>query len=242
MPRRPQFVPLTALVRATSPAVPDPAAAIAAGLVRVDGLPVTNPRTLVRRTATVTVGSTDRPLRGAVKLRAGLAAFGCAVEGRVALDAGASTGGFTSVLLAAGARRVYAVDAGFGQLLGSLRSDPRVVNLERTNLGALSLDLVPDTVQLLTVDLSYLALADAAPQLEAVRLAPDAEAVAVVKPMFELRLPAPPATASERAKAVELAAAAFEDHGWHAAGAVESPVTGRRGAIEHLLHLRRRPG
>jgi len=242
MSRRRPFVPLTALVRATSPTVPDPAAAIAAGLVRVDGLPVTNPRALVRRAATVTVGSTDRPLRGAAKLRAALTAFGCAVDGRVALDAGASTGGFTSVLLAAGARRVYAVDAGFGQLLGSLRADPRVVNLERTNIGALSPELVPEPVQLLTVDLSYLALADAAPQLEAVHVAADAEAVAVVKPMFELGLPAPPADPSERVKAVELAAAAFEAQGWEAAGAVESPVTGRRGAVEHLLHLRRRAG
>src|SRR5207248_8695281 len=103
-------------------------------------------------------------LRGETKLRAALAAFDVSVAGRVALDVGAAAGGFTRALLAAGARRVYAVDAGYGQLLGSLRQDPRVVNLEATNLGELSVDLIPDQVELVTLDLSYLALAAAVPQ------------------------------------------------------------------------------
>jgi 23S rRNA (cytidine1920-2'-O)/16S rRNA (cytidine1409-2'-O)-methyltransferase len=113
------------------------------------------------------------------------------------------------------------------------------VNLERTNLGVLSTAFVPDPVEVVTIDLSYLSLARAAPQLEAVAIAADADLIALVKPMFELGLAAPPADPDQRAKAPELAAAAFGATGWGAPRWVESPVTGRRGAIEYLLHLRR---
>jgi hypothetical protein len=112
-------------------------------LVRVDGLIVTNPRACVPRGAAVTIAAPPTPPRGARKLAAGLDAFADPVAGRVALDLGAAAGGFTHALLAAGARRVYAVDAGHGQLLGSLRADGRVVNLERTNLADLTGVLVP---------------------------------------------------------------------------------------------------
>src|SRR5207302_2622448 len=157
----------------------------------VDGIVRTNPATLVRAGASISLRE-DVVLRGERKLEAALAAFALDVRGRVALDAGAAAGGFTRILLAAGARRVYAVDAGHGQLLGSLRQDPRVVNLEATNLGDLTRELVPDTIEVVTLDLSYLALADAVPQLEALRLDPQADAVALVKPQFELGLARPP--------------------------------------------------
>jgi 23S rRNA (cytidine1920-2'-O)/16S rRNA (cytidine1409-2'-O)-methyltransferase len=103
------------------------------------------------------------PLRGEAKLRAALAAFGVRPAGRVALDLGAAAGGFTRVLLDAGAARVYAVDAGFGQLLGSLRQEPRVVVLERVNLGNLDCRRIPDAIELITIDLSYLSLSEAFP-------------------------------------------------------------------------------
>src|SRR3712207_2459095 len=104
------------------------------GRVLVDGFPVRNPRSLVNARARVELVARER-LRGEVKLGRALALLHVDVRGRVALDVGAAAGGFTKALLAAGARRVYAVDTGHGQLLGSLRQDPRVVNLERTNLG-----------------------------------------------------------------------------------------------------------
>jgi 23S rRNA (cytidine1920-2'-O)/16S rRNA (cytidine1409-2'-O)-methyltransferase len=115
------------------------------------------------------------------------------------------------------------------------------VNLERTNLSALSRVLVPETIEVVTIDLSYLSLAQAAPQLEAVAIAGGAELIALVKPMFELGLARPPADPEQRAKAVELAAAAFEGSGWRAPRSIDRPVRGRRGAIEHLLHLHRAP-
>jgi 23S rRNA (cytidine1920-2'-O)/16S rRNA (cytidine1409-2'-O)-methyltransferase len=158
----------------------------------------------------------------------------------VAVDVGASTGGFTLALLGAGARRVYAVDAGHGQLLGRLRNHPKVVNLERTNLGNLERLHVPEEVDIITVDLSYLALADAAPQLEVLDIAPDADLVVLVKPMYELGLPAPPVDAASTLKAVELAVTAFDRYGWQLRRTVLSPISGSHGAIEHLAHFRRR--
>jgi 23S rRNA (cytidine1920-2'-O)/16S rRNA (cytidine1409-2'-O)-methyltransferase len=239
MPHKPRFVALTQRVRQLYPHLGDPARAISDQLVRVDGVIVTNPRSRISRAAAVTVAPPPAPPRGTRKLTVGLDAFAVPVAGRVALDVGASTGGFTHALLAAGARRVYAVDAGYGQLLGSLRLDDRVVNLERTNLGVLSAALVPDVIELVTIDLSYLSLAQAAPQLEAVAIAATADLIALVKPMYELGLGRPPAEPDRQAKAVELATAAFEEAGWHTPRSIRSPLTGRRGAVEYLLHLHR---
>lgn len=227
------------LVRA-HPSISDPEAAIARGAVVVDGRVVSNPDSLVREGAAITLRP-DGPLRGEAKLRAGLAAFDLPVRDRIALDVGAAAGGFTRVLLDRGARRVYAVDAGHGQLLGSLRQDQRVINLERTNLGDLNTELIPDEINLVTLDLSYLALREAVPQLENVTLANDAHAVALVKPQFELGLPPPPREWRQLLSAVAKARDAFLASGWEVAGWVESPVRGRRGSSEFLLHATRRP-
>lgn len=239
MPNKPRFVALAQRVRQLQPHLGDPARAISDGLIRVDGVVVSNPRARVPRGAAVTTAPPAAPPRGARKLAAALSRFAVPVAGRVALDVGAAAGGFTHALLAAGARRVYAVDAGHGQLLGSLRSDGRVVNLERTNLGVLSAALVPDVIEIITIDLSYLSLARAAPQLEAVAITANAELIALVKPMYELGLAHPPGEPELQAKAVALAAAAFEQAGWHAPRSIRSPLTGRRGAVEYLLHVHR---
>jgi len=208
--------------------------------VLVDGLPVTNPRSLVAAGAAVTLARSPR-LRGSAKLRHALDAFAIPVAGRVAVDVGAAAGGFTTVLVAAGATRVYAVDAGHGQLAGWLRQHPRVVNLEATNLGQLDTELVPDVVDLVTIDVSYLSLAAAVPQLDRIAFADGADLVALVKPQFELRLPSPPTTPAELARALAVAITGIEAAGWSVVGSVESPVTGARGAREHLVHARRQP-
>lgn len=220
------------------PDIADPAAVVAAGEVLVDGRIVTNPASLVPVGAAIVVRRA-RPLRGEVKLRAALAAFDVRVEGRVALDAGAAAGGFTRVLLEAGAVRVYAVDAGHGQLLGSLRADPRVVNLEGVNLGELDTTRVPEEIGLVTLDLSYLPLADAVPQLSRLALAREADLVALVKPAFELRLGTPPASPELLARAVERARIGIECASWRVVEQLRSPVTGAHGAVELFLHARR---
>jgi 23S rRNA (cytidine1920-2'-O)/16S rRNA (cytidine1409-2'-O)-methyltransferase len=224
-------------VARSRPDIADPAAAIAAGDVLVDGVIVTNPRGLVRTDAPV-VYRPPRPLRGRDKLRAALDRFSIDVTDRECLDLGAAAGGFTRVLLERGARRVFAVDAGHGQLRGDLRSHTRVVNLERTNLGDLS--AVPRCpIGVVTMDLSYLSVAQAVPQLEPLTFADDADLVALVKPMFELGLEAPPEDDRSLVRALDLAVASVDRGPWRVAGTMPSPVTGSRGAREWLLHARR---
>ena len=217
--------------------MPDPEALVRAGRVLIDGFPVRNPASLVRRDASIVVAQ-PRLLAGERKLKPALDAFAVPVAGRVALDVGASTGGFTRALLSAGARRVYAVDAGHGQLLGSLRQDPRVVNLERTNLGALSRELVPETVEVITVDLSYLSLAQAVPQLGAVEIADDADLLALVKPQFELGLSKPP-TPVELQEALLRAVEGISASGWYVVESTGSAIRGAHGATEFFVHARR---
>lgn len=239
-PRRTPFIALVDHLARHRPDLPDSASAIVAGRVLVDGRVVDNPAARVRADAAVRVRPPP-PRRGAHKLRAALDAFDVPVAGTVAVDVGAGTGGFTEVLLEAGTRLVYAVDAGHGQLAGSLRQDPRVRNLERTNLAEVGHGLVPEQADLVTLDLSYLAVARAAPQLEELSLAPGARLVAVVKPMFELGLGSPPGGDRELEEAVTRAVGGLERSGWRVTGARRSPVTGARGAAEYLLCARRSP-
>jgi 23S rRNA (cytidine1920-2'-O)/16S rRNA (cytidine1409-2'-O)-methyltransferase len=225
-------------IRQTHPKATDPESLIRSGQVLVDGRIVTNPASLIRLGASMVV-VTPKVLRGEVKLQAALDNFQVSVAGRVALDVGASTGGFTRVLLRAGATRCYAVDAGHGQLLGSLRCDSRVVNLESTNLGDLNRRLVPEVIGVITMDLSYLSLAFAVPQLDRIAIADDADLVVLVKPMFELGLPALPEEGVLLEKAVVRAIQGVELGRWKVLGQMESPVRGAGGAIEFFLHARR---
>jgi 23S rRNA (cytidine1920-2'-O)/16S rRNA (cytidine1409-2'-O)-methyltransferase len=234
-----RFVALTRLIHDRYPALADAVAEIEARRVVVDGVVATNPRARARQDAAIKIRA-HGALRGAAKLRAALDAFDVDVTDGVAVDVGASTGGFTSVLLDRGARRVYAVDVGHGQLLGHLRQDPRVVNLERTNLADLDRVIVPDIVDVVTIDVSYVPLAHAVPQLEPLALAGAASLIGLVKPMYELGLGTPPADAVTIAAAVAHAVAGIEAASWSVVDAVASPVRGGRGAVEHLVHARRR--
>ncbi len=216
------------------PDLVDPIAEIRAGRVFVDGRPVTNPDSLVFPTAHIVVRQPGR-LRGEEKLRPALEAFAIDARDRIALDIGAAAGGFTRVLLEAGVRRVYALDAGYGQLLGSLRQDPRVVSLERVNLGDLDRTRVRDAVSLVTIDVSYLSLAEAVPQLDRIAIAEPADLVALVKPMFELALPAPPPD-ELLGEAVRQAEIGIESASWTVVAGMRCPVMGARGTREFLLH------
>lgn len=160
---------------------------IMAGKVIVDDERIEEEGRLVLESATIRVKGIDRKYvgRGGLKLESALSEFHLDVSGRVVLDVGASTGGFTDCLLQHGARKVYAVDVGYGQLAGSLRVDPRVVNMERINISDVSpgdLDPVPS---LATMDLSYISLGDAIPVVASL-LEPKGEMVCLVKPLFEV--------------------------------------------------------
>jgi 23S rRNA (cytidine1920-2'-O)/16S rRNA (cytidine1409-2'-O)-methyltransferase len=156
---------------------------IRAGEVRVDGQLVDKPSTQVAADADITLEAKPPFVgRGGEKLEAALARFGIDVTDAVAADVGASTGGFTDCLLQRGARRVYAIDSGYGQLHWDLRNDPRVVVMERTN--ARHLDSLPERVSLVTVDVSFISLGLILPAAVG-WLSPNADLVALIKPQFE---------------------------------------------------------
>ena len=183
--------------------------------------------------------------RGGEKLEAALDAFAIAVEGRVCLDVGASTGGFTDCLLRRGAARVYALDVGRGQLAESLRRDPRVVVMERTHAARLEPGhaqavRLPERVALAVIDVSFIRLRRVLPGVKA-QLAPGGEIVALVKPQFELppaQVPAGVVRSEEhRLSAVAGVRSAAHELGLATAGQIISPLAGPAGNREYLLHL-----
>jgi 23S rRNA (cytidine1920-2'-O)/16S rRNA (cytidine1409-2'-O)-methyltransferase len=201
--------------------------------VLIDGRIVTNPHGLVSTESSVTIRHAAS-LRGERKLRAALARLSIDVHDRVALDAGAAAGGFTKALLDGGARLVYSIDVGHGQLAAFLRQDQRVVVMERTNISSLHTRLVPDELDIITLDLSYLSLADAAPQLNRLHISATATLVGLVKPMFELGTPELP-PASRFDEAVKLAVEGLSSAGWAVESVMRSPTLGKRGAVEFFI-------
>ncbi|MBO8193992.1 TlyA family RNA methyltransferase [Streptomyces oryzae] len=223
---------------------------IAAGRVTVGGNVAAKPATQVETSAALVVkadeSDPDYVSRGGHKLAGALDAFvprGLHVAGRRALDAGASTGGFTDVLLRAGAGHVVAVDVGYGQLAWSLQSDPRVTVKDRTNVRELTLeDVGGEPVELVVGDLSFIPLGLVLPAL--VRCAvPEADLVLMVKPQFEVgreRLGSGGVVRSPelRAEAVRTVAARAAALGLGALGVTSSPLPGPSGNVEYFLWLR----
>jgi 23S rRNA (cytidine1920-2'-O)/16S rRNA (cytidine1409-2'-O)-methyltransferase len=180
--------------------------------------------------------------RGGVKLAHGLAAFGVSAAGKVALDVGASTGGFTDCLLQAGALRVYCVDVGHGQLDWKIASDRRVKVFDRTNIRLAPPDLLPEPVDLIVVDVSFISLRLVLPALLALGR-PAADVVALVKPQFEVGrgLVGKGGIVRDeeaRARALDEVAAAAAGLGYVVLGRTTSPITGGKGNVEFLLHLK----
>jgi 23S rRNA (cytidine1920-2'-O)/16S rRNA (cytidine1409-2'-O)-methyltransferase len=218
-------------------------ALVMADRVRVDGAPARKPGQPVREDATVEVlAGPQRVGRGGLKLEGALDHFGIDPAGRVAVDVGASTGGFTEVLLNRGAVRVYAVDVGRGQLHEKLRADRRVVVLEKVNARELSPAQVPEPCGIAVVDVSFISVAKILPALRSV-LAPGADAVVLVKPQFEVGrrqvgrggLVTDPDLHLGALRAV--AAEAQDALGYAVRGACPSPITGAEGNREFFLHL-----
>ncbi len=197
-----------------------------------------NPRAQVPADASLRVVRARR-LRGDIKLSYALDALGVPVSGRIAVDCGASAGGFTAALLVRGAQRVYSVDVGVGQLIGRLRADPLVVNCEGHKLAVVDRSVVPEVVGVITMDLSYLPISDALPQIANLKLERSADLVVLVKPTFELRAASLVRDDEDVRRAVERATQAMTALGWHVRGQCDAPTTGRRGAREVFLHGRR---
>jgi 23S rRNA (cytidine1920-2'-O)/16S rRNA (cytidine1409-2'-O)-methyltransferase len=162
-------------------------ALIMAGKVLVNGQPVDKPGVFVSADAMLELKGEDIPYvsRGGLKLEAALNNLGLNVIDKVCMDVGASSGGFTDCLLQHGAERVYAVDVGYGQLAWKLRRDPRVVVIERTNVRHMTADALPDPVDLVTIDVSFISLKIVVPAVERF-MKPDASILALIKPQFEV--------------------------------------------------------
>lgn len=213
------------------------------GAVSVGGVPVRTGGQVVPLDKPLEVrGLGDRYVsKGGYKLEGAIADFGVTAEGRVCIDAGACTGGFTDCWLRHGARRVYAVEAGFGQLAGSLSQEPRVVNLEKTNLGDASLLALDPAPTLGSADLSYLSLVKAVPLYRAIQRGAG-ELLCLVKPLFEVDDSEARRTghiASEAyapvLRALYAALSAQPDTAvWNV---THSPVTGNNGTHEFFLHV-----
>jgi 23S rRNA (cytidine1920-2'-O)/16S rRNA (cytidine1409-2'-O)-methyltransferase len=248
-------------------------ALVMSGAVMVGGQPETKPGTLVDAGADIVLREQDHPYvsRGALKLIKALDDFaidpgvrpsslsasaagppenaGAAATGMVCLDIGASTGGFTDVLLRRGAARVYAIDVGYGQLAWSLRQDPRVVVLERHNARNMDLGLVPEPCDLAVIDVSFISLTLVLPRVvELLGAAPAGTApgkpiIALIKPQFEVGRDqvgkgGVVRDAAVRRSAVDKVRAWAAAHGLDAGPDVESPITGPAGNVEYLLLLR----
>lgn len=218
-------------------------AAVRAGLVKIGGAVVEKPSATVPDGAAIDVAGDVHPYvsRGGMKLAAALEAFEIDPAGKICLDLGASTGGFTDVLLRAGAAKVYAVDVGTGQLHPSLADDPRVVIFEKTHAKDLSRALVPDPIDILVCDVSFISLQKALPPAMAL-CAPRARLIALIKPQFEVgrsRLGkggiVKPGYANSYGVAEEIHGWMSEQGGWTALGYIDSPIDGGDGNKEFLL-------
>jgi 23S rRNA (cytidine1920-2'-O)/16S rRNA (cytidine1409-2'-O)-methyltransferase len=213
---------------------------IMAGKVVVDGIVVTKPGTLVKVSARISLRGT--PLRfasrGGYKLDHALDRFRIDLTGKVCLDAGASTGGFTDCMLQRGARRVYAVEAGYGQLRGRLAGDPRVVSIERTNISELRADHLEPGIAFAAVDLSYLSLTTAVPIVARLFHGRPVEMVCLVKPLYEGLAQRDMNDHGALATVLHKLFGDLKASGLPAADACVSPILGGRGAIEFLAHIR----
>ena len=216
---------------------------IIAGLGYVDGQISDKAGTKIDVDAEITVKGDQCPYvsRGGLKLEKSMTSFSLDLHDRVCMDIGASTGGFTDCMLQNGARKVYAIDVGYGQLAWKLRTDPRVVNIEKCNVRYLDTTQIQEPINFISIDVSFISLRLIFPVAAQV-LAEDGEIVCLVKPQFEAGrdqvgkngIVRDPAVHEE---VIRRVCGYAEDNGFGIDGLTYSPVTGAKGNIEYLLHI-----
>jgi 23S rRNA (cytidine1920-2'-O)/16S rRNA (cytidine1409-2'-O)-methyltransferase len=217
-------------------------ALILAGQVLVNGQKRDKAGALVPGDAEVRILGEVLPYvsRGGLKLAAALKKFGLSADGKVALDVGASTGGFTDCLLQHGAKKVYAVDVGYGQMAWKIRQDPRVMTIERVNIRAIEPSLVPEPIDIAVIDVSFISLEKVIPSILQF-LRPGAELVALIKPQFEVgreQVGKGGIVRDEAARgaAVERVTIFVHEQGFAVKGVIPSPITGQDGNVEFLIY------
>ncbi len=218
-------------------------AAIVAGLVKVDGAVVMKPSQKISSGADIQIDGDIHPFvsRGGVKLDSALRSMEVDPAGKVCLDLGASTGGFSDVLLSRGATKIYAVDVGQGQLHDKIAQDPRVINLESTHAKDLTAALIPDPIDVIVCDVSFISLKKAAPPALALA-APGAQLIALIKPQFEVGRAqlgkggiVKPGYENTYGVCEGISAWIDGQAGWKSTGYMESPIKGGDGNREFLI-------
>jgi len=217
-------------------------ALILAGQVLVNDQKVDKAGTLVPEDAEIRITGERMPYvsRGGLKLEGALKHFNVSAEGKTALDVGASTGGFSDCLLQHGAKKVYAVDVGYGQIAWKLRQDPRVVMIERTNIRDMDPKLVPEPIDIAVIDVSFISLEKVVPSVLRF-LVPAGELIALIKPQFEVgkeHVGKGGIVRDEVARhaAVGTIEAFVKGLGLEVKGVVPSPITGQDGNVEFLIY------
>jgi 23S rRNA (cytidine1920-2'-O)/16S rRNA (cytidine1409-2'-O)-methyltransferase len=212
--------------------------AVMAGIVYVDGLRVDKAGTGIREDAEIVVKEDTCPYvsRGGLKLEKAIRSFNLDLKGKIAVDIGASTGGFTDCMLKNGAEKVYAIDVGYGQLDWKLRNDPRVVNLEKTNVRYLDTEKIADKAGFISIDVSFISLKLVFP-VAVKLLADDGQLFCLVKPQFEAgrEQVGKKGIIRDKAEVIENVIRYGAENGLYPRGLDFSPMTGAKGNIEYLL-------
>jgi 23S rRNA (cytidine1920-2'-O)/16S rRNA (cytidine1409-2'-O)-methyltransferase len=218
-------------------------ALVMAGCVLVNDVPVEKPGQQVSQDANVRVRGEDHPFvgRGGVKLARALEQFGIEVEGKVCMDVGSSTGGFTDCLLKNGAARIYAIDVGYGQMDPSVSRDERVIVMDRQNIRSLKKGKIAEAIELAVMDVSFISLSLVLPAVD-LFLKEGASIVALVKPQFEVgrELVGKGGVVKDpdaHDLAISKVRTSGEALGWHFKGVIESPILGAKGNQEFLIHF-----
>ncbi|WP_333652754.1 TlyA family RNA methyltransferase [Dissulfurispira sp.] len=220
-------------------------ALIMEGRVFVGGVPVTKAGAMVDEGAAVELKGEDIPYvsRGGLKLEAAIRHFNISMKEKIAMDVGSSTGGFTDCMLQNGVKKVYCIDVGYGQLAWKLRQDPGVVLIERTNIRYLERERVPEDIDIVTIDVSFISLIKVVPNVLGF-LKENGEIIALIKPQFEVGKGEVGKGGivkdeAKRLKAVDRVKENLEALGLQTIGVMQSPIPGQKGNIEYLIYMKR---
>ncbi len=221
-------------------------ALIMEGKIFVNGVPSLKAGAMVAEDAAIELKGEDIPYvsRGGLKLEAAIENFNIRLKDKIAMDVGASTGGFTDCMLQNGAKKIYCIDVGYGQLAWKLRQDPRVVLIERTNIRYLEKKKISDEIDIATIDVSFISLTKVVPAVLQF-LKEEGEIIALIKPQFEVGKGEVGKGGivkdeAKRMKAVEFVKESLESLGLETIGVIQSPILGQKGNTEFLIYMKKR--
>ncbi|MCE5193898.1 MAG: TlyA family RNA methyltransferase [Nitrospiraceae bacterium] len=220
-------------------------ALIMEGAVSVNGLTITKAGTLISDDSDISLKKDDIPFvsRGGLKLKSAIDFFKIDLKDKIAMDVGSSTGGFTDCMLKMGAKKIYCIDVGYGQIAWSLRNDPRIILLERTNMRHIGREKISDDIDFATADVSFISLTKIIPKT-AEFVKNNGEILCLIKPQFEVGKKdvgkgGIVRNEEKRLQCVELTRKSLEGSGLTTVGVFESPVKGQKGNVEYFIYMKK---